>query len=219
MIHDHFIKMQGSPGSKALILQLQTKGIRDRAVLNALERVPREAFVRQEDLPAAYEDRPLSIGFDQTISQPWMVAHMTEWAAIRPTDRVLEIGTGCGYQTAILAELASQVFTVERITELQAPAKERLKRLGYMNIEFCVGDGTRGWPLHAPYDVILVTAAPEVVPQALTDQLNDGGRLVIPAGPLGPPPDQRLLRITRRGSDFVTERGVAVKFVPLVTEY
>ncbi|MDD3643649.1 MAG: protein-L-isoaspartate(D-aspartate) O-methyltransferase [Candidatus Krumholzibacteria bacterium] len=192
--------------------QIASRGIDDPLVLRAMREVPRELMVRPEDIRYAFHDGPLSIGHGQTISQPYIVAYMTQELGLRPADRVLEIGTGCGYQTAVLAEIAAEVYTVEVVPELAEQARERLGSLGYANISFHVGDGTRGWPEHAPYDAIIVTAAPESVPEALKEQLADGGRLVLPVGAAM----QHLVRIARRGDRFDEELLIAVRFVPLV---
>ncbi len=199
----------------ALLTELRHKGIRDPRVLSALEKVPRHLFVLPEDIPWAYEDRPLSIGFGQTISQPYIVALSTEALELSPEDRVLEIGTGSGYQTAILAELAKEVFTVERLPELSWEARERLRRLGYGNVHFRVGDGTKGWPEEAPFSAILVTAAAPRLPQSLFAQLAEGGRLVIPVGGRL---HQDLWCVRKEGGKPVYEHLCPVSFVPLVGE-
>ena len=189
------------------------RGIRDARVLAAMARVPREDFVAAEYAAQALEDHPLPIGQGQTISQPYMVAIMSEALRLTPGARVLEIGTGSGFQTAILAELAAKVYTVEILPELQAAAQARLGRLGYTNVCFRLGDGYEGWPEFAPYDGILVAAAPELVPPPLKAQLADGARLIIPLGPAGG--DQALWRVRRRGDTFISRRLMAVSFVPL----
>lgn len=158
------------------------KAALSRRVMEALEKVPRHAFVRSELLSYAYANMPLPIGFDKTISQPFIVAVMTDMLDLQPTDRVLEIGTGLGYQSALLAELAQQVYSIELIPDLALDARRRLGQLGYRNIEFRVADGALGWPEQAPFDKILVAAAPQRVPQPLLDQLKPGGRMAIPAG-------------------------------------
>jgi protein-L-isoaspartate(D-aspartate) O-methyltransferase len=191
--------------------QIASRDIVDEGVLSAMRKVPRELFVRPEDYRAAFQDGPLPIGCGQTISQPYIVAYMTELLCIRPGARVLEVGTGCGYQTAVLAELAEKVFTVEIIGELSVRARETLSAMGYSNIEFRTGDGRDGWPEEAPFDAIIVTAAPGQVPPALRDQLADGGRLVIPVGTSV----QYMHRIVRRGDEFEDEGLIAVRFVPL----
>ena len=195
---------------------LEGRGITDPRVLEAMGSVPREAFVPSRCESVAYRDRALPISGGQTISQPYIVAAMTEALELGPEDRVLEIGTGSGYQTAILAELAGEVYTVERIQSLSDDARRILEDLGYDNIHFRVGDGTLGWPEESPYDAILVTAAAPSVPDSLTEQLDDaGGHIVIPVGSRGL---QQLQRITRRGEDVETEELMSCRFVPLLGE-
>jgi protein-L-isoaspartate(D-aspartate) O-methyltransferase len=165
-----------------LVEILRASGIKDKRVLAVIGRIPRHLFVLPEDYYRAYEDRPLQIGFGQTISQPHIIAYMTESLALTGTQRVLEIGTGSGYQTAILAELASEVYTIERIPELSTTASKRLSSLGYKNIHYKIGDGTLGWEEHSPFDAIMVTAAAPDTPITLLKQLAEGGRMVIPVG-------------------------------------
>ena len=186
-------------------------GIKDERTLNALRKVPRHLFVPPLYHPAAYGDHPLPIGHGQTISQPFIVAYMTEKSRIGPEDRVLEIGTGSGYQAAILGELAKEVYSVEIIKELAEAAATPLARLGYENIRVKWGDGYRGWPEHAPFDVIIVTAAPAEVPEALLQQLKVGGRMLIPVGGSS----QELVRITRTKTGFERESLLPVIFVPM----
>ncbi len=200
---------------RRLIEELIASGITDPRVLAALAKVPRERFVPPELIRFAYDNRPLPIGKGQTISQPYIVALSTQALAPSPEDKVLEIGTGSGYQTAILAELAGQVFTVERIPELARAAKERLSALGYRNVRFRVGDGTKGWPEEAPFDAILVTAAAPDVPRSLLSQLREGGRMVIP---LGGRFAQDLWLIEKRAGGLVKKHLVPCSFVPLVGE-
>jgi protein-L-isoaspartate(D-aspartate) O-methyltransferase len=177
-------------------------------VMDVLGRVPRHQFVPLELEPFAYEDSPLPIGYDKTISQPFIVAVMTDLLELEPGDRVLEIGTGLGYQTAILAELAQRVYSIELIGELAQQARRRLAR--YSNIELKVGNGCRGWPEHAPFDKIIVTAAPELIPPALMAQLKPGGKMVIPAGL---PDAQQLMRVARDTSGALSTREIfAVRF-------
>lgn len=198
----------------------------DPRVLAALETVPRHAFVPGPQRLFAYDNRPLPIGHDQTISQPFIVALMSDLAAVEPGARVLEIGTGCGYQTAILAELGTEVISIERIAELAESAAERLKDLGYDTVKVICGDGTQGWPEGAPYDAIVVTAAAQGIPEALTEQLAPGGRLVIPVEKpsrglrfFEVTPDQELLVLTKGESGKVeTTRVLPVAFVPLIPE-
>jgi protein-L-isoaspartate(D-aspartate) O-methyltransferase len=194
--------------------QIEGRGIGSPRVLEALREVPRHAFVPPPLRDNAYADHPLSIGHGQTISQPYIVALMTALARPAPADRALEIGTGCGYQTAVLARLVSHVYSVEIEPELHRNATERLARLGYDRATTVQGDGHLGWPPGAPYDIILVTAAPETVPPALLEQLAPGGRLVIPVGPRE---TQRLELIEKDADGRTTRQAVApVMFVPLV---
>ncbi len=195
--------------------QLRRRGIKDERVLQAFLKVPRHKFVRPQDIWHAYEDYPLAIGYGQTISQPYMVAIMTELLELKGDERVLEIGTGSGYQAAILAELAKEVFTIERIPELAQRAERVLRELGYTNVKVFVGDGSKGLPEYAPYDAIIVTAAAPQPPKPLLEQLKDGGRLVVPVGTRKL---QDLLRITRVGNDFKTENFGPCLFVPLIGE-
>jgi len=193
--------------------QLVVRGIRDRRVLDAFLRVPRHEFVRVEDVERAHEDHPLPIGGAQTISQPYMCAYMTERLALTGNERVLEIGTGSGYQAAILAELARAVFTVERVADLSSSAQERLDGMGYRNIRYRIGDGSLGWAEEAPFERILVTAGAPKVPKALVEQLGPEGILVIPVGGENV---QRLMEIRRRG-DRVEELALCqCAFVKLV---
>lgn len=196
--------------------QLRRRGIRDLRVLEAMRKVPRHAFVPDQYKGAAYEDRPLPIGEGQTISQPFMVAIMTQSLELKGGERVLEIGTGSGYQTAILAELAGEVFTIERITPLLQKAQQTLQLLGYQNISFMIGDGTKGWPEKAPFEGIIVTAGAPEIPPTLLSQLTEGGRLVIPVGPRY---TQTLYKVTRYGGSFREEDITGCVFVPLLGEY
>jgi protein-L-isoaspartate(D-aspartate) O-methyltransferase len=183
-------------------------------VMAAVRKVPRHEFVPLAQRPGAYANRPLPIGHGQTISQPYIVALMSDLMDIRPGDRVLEIGTGSGYQAAILAELAGSVYSVEIVEPLGREAEARLERLGYRNVMTRIGDGFRGWAEQAPFDSIMVTAAPREVPQPLIDQLKPGGRLVVPVG--GQAAGQSLLLIEKRADGTVARRNVlAVRFVPL----
>lgn len=197
-----------------LIERLRAEGIHDEQVLAAMRAVPRHIFVDEALASRAYEDTALPIGAGQTISQPYIVARMTEALVHgkRPA-KVLEVGSGCGYQTAVLAQLVDQVYSVERIESLIAPARERLHALGVNNVRMRRADGFEGWPDHAPFDAILVAAAPGFVPQALVDQLTVGGRMVIPVGPQGA---QRLLLLTRNEDGVEEETLADVSFVPLV---
>jgi protein-L-isoaspartate(D-aspartate) O-methyltransferase len=195
--------------------QIVSRGVRDPAVLNAMLTVPREAFVIAKYADAAYEDRPLPIGEGQTISQPYIVARMTEALRLSASDRVLEIGTGSGYAAAILTCIVEQVYTVERIEKLATCARQRLQALGYLNVHVRYADGTLGWPEHAPYDGIVVTASGPSVPEALKAQLGVGGRLVMPVGAL--PGHQQLIRLTRKDdATYEQENLGGVAFVPLI---
>jgi protein-L-isoaspartate(D-aspartate) O-methyltransferase len=196
--------------------QIVARGVTDPRVLKAMGKVPREQFVNPDMKDQAYEDRALQIGKGQTISQPYVVARMCELAAIQATDRVLEVGAGCGYQTAVLAELASDVFGVEIIPELYKRARATLDRLRIANARVENFDGTHGWPEHAPYDAILVAAGGPRVPVLLLAQLADGGRLVIPVGPRD---GQRLVVVTRMGDEFDTRYDIPVQFVDLTGTY
>ena len=197
-----------------LVQRLREQGIANLAVLDRVRNVPRHIFVDEALGSRAYEDTALPIGFGQTISQPYIVARMTEaLLEAGPAENVLEVGTGCGYQTAILAPLVARVYSIERIEPLLARARERLKELGIRNVRFRHGDGALGWKAHAPYDGILVAAAPLTVPEALIKQLRPGGRLIVPVGPEG---EQELVRFTRREQRVERETLGAVAFVPLV---
>ncbi|GAB4306200.1 MAG: protein-L-isoaspartate(D-aspartate) O-methyltransferase [Candidatus Bipolaricaulota bacterium] len=200
---------------EALLAELREEGIRDERVLAALARVPRHEFVPLHLVPHAYDDCPLPIGCGQTISQPYIVALSTEALALAPQDRVLEVGTGSGYQTAILAELAGTVYTVERVPELSRVAEQRLAALGYRNVRFRVGDGTKGWPDEAPFDAILVTAGAPRVPEGLIAQLAPHGRLVIPVGGRF---NQELTLVRREEGRLVHRYLCPCTFVPLIGE-
>ncbi len=196
--------------------QLELRGISDTHVLEAMRRVPRHLFVPEPQRAHAYYDRPLPVGQGQTISQPYMVAWMTELLGLKGDEVVLEIGTGTGYQAAVLGILAKQVYTMERIPSLAEAARKRLARLGFKNIEVVVGDGTEGLPGHAPYQAIIVTAGAPQVPQVLLEQLTDGGRLVIPVGTTSM---QMLTLVEKSGGEVaVREQGSCV-FVPLVGKH
>ncbi len=209
------VGMTSARARKRLIERLRDEGISDEAVLATLFETPRHLFLDEALQHRAYENTALSIGYQQTISQPYIVALMTQLAGVSEdrVKRVLDIGTGCGYQAAILSQLADWVFTVERIEALSFSARERLQLLGYKNISYLCGDGYAGWVKKAPFDAIIVAAAPPVVPPALMEQLAIGGRLVIPVGD----GDQQALRLIERTPGGYTEEIVAaVKFVPLV---
>ena len=194
--------------------QIVHRGIRDKNVINAMLKVKRHLFVPEKYRERAYTDQPLPIENGQTISQPYIVAFMTELLKIKQTDKILEIGTGSGYQAAILGELAEKVFTIEIIVNLGKQAEERLKALGYDNITVRVGDGYRGWPEEAPFDGIIATAAPDHIPQPLRDQLKVGGRMVIPVGHYS----QELMVITRTEKGFKEKSVLPVIFVPMTGE-
>ncbi len=195
--------------------QLESRGIRDPAVLAAMREVPREEFVPRELREAAYDDNPLPIGEGQTISQPYMVAYMSEALELSPAHRVLEIGTGSGYAAAVLSRIVGQVYTVERLTGLAESARRRLDRLGYDNVRVEEGDGSLGLPEWAPYDAIVVTAGAPGVPKPLAEQLAIGGRLVMPVG--ATPYFQILVRLRRTGeSEYREEELFEVRFVPLI---
>ena len=197
---------------QTLLAQLRQQGIQDERLLQAMAAVPRERFVDEALQHKAYENTALPIGSGQTISQPYTVARMTELLNLTPTSRVLEIGTGSGYQTAILAHLVQHVCSVERIKGLQWQAKRRLKQLDLHNVSTRHGDGWQGWASRGPFDAIIVTAAPPEIPQELMAQLDEGGIMVLPVGEQS----QILKRIQRRGGEFVIDAVEAVRFVPLV---
>jgi len=195
--------------------QLKARGISDERVLNAMNKVPREEFVPPDSRAGSYEDGPLPIGYGQTISQPYIVAFMTEQLRLKPSDRVLEIGTGSGYQAAILAELMSQVYSIEIVEPLAKNAEATLQRLGYENVHVKIGDGYKGWPEAAPFDAIIVTCAPDRVPQPLVDQLKDGGRMVIPVGDRIA---QELYLLEKKNGQLKQSATLPVRFVPMARE-
>ena len=207
--------MAGLERAREDLLKYLDREIADKRVVEAMRRVPREAFVSPEEYQAAYNDRPLGIGFGQTISQPFIVALMVQALELKQSEQVLELGTGSGYEAAILAELAQKVVTVEAIPELAESAKEVLDRLGYSNIEVHVAAKTLGWPTGAPYDAIIVSAGAPSVPQVLLEQLAWGGRLVIPVGSRW---QQDLLKVTRLRKGNRTENLGGCYFVPLIGE-
>jgi protein-L-isoaspartate(D-aspartate) O-methyltransferase len=198
------------------MLTLRRRGIGDKAVLRAMDEVPREHFVEPALAESAYADRAMPIACGQTISQPYVVAYMTEQLQLKPHHRVLEVGTGSGYQAAVLSRLAREVVTLERYRTLASSARARLKTLGYDNVEVLLGDGFAGEPLRAPYDRIMVTAAAEAIPPALLAQLADGGIMVLPLGPHGGA--QELLKLTKIGpeQELIRESLIPVRFVPLL---
>lgn len=195
--------------------QLQSRGISDRRVITAMSRVPRHRFAAAASRSCCYQDHPVAIGFGQTMSQPYMVGLMTELLSLRGGERVLEVGTGSGYQTAILAELAGHVWSVEIIPALQDRAKRVLAELGYANVDFRIGDGAQGWPDQAPFDRILVAAASSAAPRPLVEQLADGGVMLIPIG--AEHGYQVMTTIRRIGGATRSARGVDCRFVPLRT--
>jgi protein-L-isoaspartate(D-aspartate) O-methyltransferase len=195
--------------------QLRSRGIHDARTLQAMAKVPREKFVPKELRNSAYDDRPLPIGYGQTISQPFIVGFMTQQLRPKPTDRVLEIGTGSGYQAAVLGELVAEVYTIEIVRPLAQQSEILLRDLGYKNVHVKAGDGYKGWPEHAPFDSIIVTAAPDHVPQPLVDQLREGGRMIIPVGKTYA---QRLYLLEKRGGQVKQTADIPVKFVPLTRD-
>ena len=195
--------------------QLMTRGINDSRVLGAMAKVPREEFVAPESRVASYEDGPLPIGYGQTISQPYIVAFMTEQLRPKPSDRVLEVGTGSGYQAAILAELVSEVYSIEIVEPLAKIAEATLQRLGYKNVHVKIGDGYKGWPEEGPFDAIIVTCAPDKVPQPLVDQLKDGGSMVIPVGDRFA---QQLYLLKKKNGQLNQSATLPVRFVPMASE-
>lgn len=197
--------------SQMVEYQLRARGIKDERVLAAMSKVPRHQFVDSSWRDLAYSDRPLPIGYNQTISQPLIVAYMTQAAEINSEDKVLEIGTGCGYQAAILGEIAQKVYSIEIIPQLAERARRTLSQLGYKNIEVKTGDGYQGWTENAPYDAIIVTAAPKHIPQPLIDQLAINGKMVIPVGTWY----QEMVVLTKTPDRIIEERTIPVRFVPM----
>jgi protein-L-isoaspartate(D-aspartate) O-methyltransferase len=191
--------------------QLQNRDVKDRAVLEAMRKVPRHRFVPANLVAAAYEDNPLPLILGQTISQPYIVAYMTQALQLRGTERVLEIGTGSGYQAAVLAELVPEVYTIEILPELAEQSRTTLEALGYKNVRIRIGDGYLGWPENAPFDRIIVTAAPDHVPQPLIDQLKPGGKMIIPVGRM----EQELVLIEKSEQGISRRSTIPVRFVPM----
>lgn len=194
--------------------QLVPRGITDPEVLEAMRKIPRHLFIPPREAPHAYEDRPLPIGAEQTISQPYIVAYMTQALDLRPSDRVLEVGTGSGYQAAVLGEIVREVFTIEIVPELAREAETTLRRLGYENVHVRQGDGYRGWPSEAPFDAIIVTAAPRSIPKPLVDQLAMNGRMVVPVGDWY----QEIVILTKTSDGVIEQRTIPVRFVPMTGE-
>ena len=199
---------------KMVETQIQARGIHDERVLAAMRKVPRHEFVPPEEKLAAYSDNPLPIGQGQTISQPYIVALMTELLQLKPGDKVFEVGTGSGYQTAVLAEIAKEIYSVEIVEPLYKQAKTRLEKLGYANVHLRQGDGTKGWPEAAPFDKMIVTAAGLKIPDSLVAQLKEGGRIVMPVGDM----EQILVVGEKRNHILKTYESIPVRFVPLVEE-
>ena len=193
--------------------QIEARGVKDKATLKAMRTVKRHFFVPKDSQDDAYDDGPLPIGYGQTISQPYIVAYMTEIIKPKPNYKVLEIGTGSGYQAAVLSEIVDKVYTIEIVTQLSNSAKERLIRLGYKNVEVKNADGYYGWKEYAPFDAIIVTAAAEYIPPPLIEQLKEGGKMIIPIG--SPFFTQTLMLVEKKGGDITTESLLPVRFVPL----
>jgi protein-L-isoaspartate(D-aspartate) O-methyltransferase len=206
---------QRAEGRMQFLLNLRRRGIMDQAVLRAMDEVPRAQFVKTESAWQAYTDRALPIACGQTISQPYVVAYMTEQLGLRPHHRVLEVGTGSGYQAAVLSRLAREVVSIERYRTLADAARQRLSVLGYDNVEIVVGDGCAGVPEQAPYDRILVTAAAETLPQTLIDQLADDGVMLLPLG--SHQASQHIVKLTKSQTGISREELIPVRFVPLVS--
>lgn len=206
----------GEPRVIRLIMELRRLGVTDAAVLGAIERVPREMFVPEQFLDQAYENIALPIGEGQTISQPLIVGLMTQALEVKDRMKVLEVGTGSGYQTAVLALLCRRVYSIERHKSLLKSTEARFRKLGLSNVTAIVGDGARGWPEQAPFDRIIVTAAARTIPDTLMSQLAVGGVMVVPAG--GRASDQHVLRVRRTEQDYATEQLWPVRFVPLVSD-
>lgn len=205
---DAFIKQR----EEMVLKTIEKRGVKNKAVLTSMKTVKRHLFVPENAISDAYADRPLPIGYGQTISQPYIVAYMTEVISPKPEYKVLEIGTGSGYQAAVLAEIVKEVYTVEIIPELGHAAAARLEKLGYANVHVNVSDGYFGWPEHGPYDAIIVTAAAEFVPPPLLEQLKEGGKIVIPIG--SPFMNQMLMLVERKGEKMTTKNLMPVVFVP-----
>lgn len=213
------MRQNDSMRRERLVRDLATKGIRDRAVLEAIRQVPRELFVQEALRGEAYRDASLPIGDKQTISQPWIVARMTELAEPDGTGKVLEVGTGSGYQAAVLSHVFELVYSVERIRALSIGARKTLREFGVQNVHLKIFDGSYGWSEFAQYRAILVTAAAPSMPTPLLDQLEDGGRLIVPIGPADGNSDQVLTRFTKKGDDVIEEKHGVCRFVPLLGRF
>lgn len=205
----------GAAARENMVRVIRAYGVDNADVLDAMGRVPRHRFIPEEYRRACnpYGDHPCPIGHGQTISQPFIVAYMTERIAPRPGERILEIGTGSGYQAAILAELGAEVYTIEIVAPLAEHAQQVLRARGYTNVHVLAGDGYKGWPEHAPFDAVIVTCAPEEVPKALVEQLREGGRMILP---LGEPGNQRLVILRKTGARVEVQNDLPVRFVPMV---
>ncbi|MBC8453796.1 protein-L-isoaspartate(D-aspartate) O-methyltransferase [PVC group bacterium] len=202
-------------GRKSMVAKIKQYGVHDEKILSAMGKVKRHLFIPKSFRSSnAYADHPLPIGHDQTISQPFIVAYMTEKIELEEDEKVLEIGTGSGYQAAILAEMGAKVFSIEIISALADHAKRVLKSEGYESVKVLTGDGYSGWPEYAPFDVIIVTCAPAKIPQALVQQLKDGGRMIVPVGKFV----QHLVILRKRAGEVYKEKDIAVRFVPMVKE-
>lgn len=197
--------------------QIEHRGIRSNNVLEAMKKVPRHMFVPSNAVSMAYSDRPLPIGYDQTISQPYIVAFMSEALDVDPGDKILEIGTGSGYQAAVLAEMGMEVWTIEIVPKLAEFAKENLKKTGYSQVNVKCGNGFKGWPDQAPFDAIILTAAPDEIPETLVDQLKTGGTMILPVGPVHS--IQRLIKVTRKEKGIKQKTLLPVRFVPMIKSY
>ncbi|PWE00894.1 protein-L-isoaspartate(D-aspartate) O-methyltransferase [Marinilabilia rubra] len=197
--------------------QIAQRGIKSRHVLSAMKKVPRHMFVPSNLASMAYSDRPLPIGYDQTISQPFIVAFMSEALDVKEGDKILEIGTGSGYQAAILAEMGLEVWTIEIVPELAEMAKKNLKETGYIEVNVKCGNGFKGWPRQAPFDAIILTAAPKDIPQTLVDQLKTGGTMILPVGPVYSV--QKLIKVTKKEKGIKQKTLLPVRFVPMIKSY
>jgi protein-L-isoaspartate(D-aspartate) O-methyltransferase len=212
-----FVSFQGDPykaqREQMVKYQIEARGVKDKATLQSMRNVKRHLFVPENSKDDAYDDGPMPIGYGQTISQPYIVAFMTEIINPKPDYKILEIGTGSGYQAAVLAEIVKNVYTIEIITQLSNSSKERLRKLGYKNIAVMNADGYYGWKEHAPFDAIVVTAAAEYIPPPLIEQLKEGGKMVIPVG--SPFYTQTLMLVEKKDGDIITKNMLPVRFVPL----